>query len=182
MNKARTTYPIGVAGGVLSLAGVCIGIFSLGKSGNPRTSRLHSIEPPRGLPRPLAHPSDQVYEHDQLVEAYQPQELEIPTEPHGPHESVPTEVSVSEPLTPAEPAAEVRCSRVLIEDLARKGESPLAIAETLGISVGEVQLTLNLHRLALSASKKEPIAASYKGRNVQEVEIFSPLPSNSVRG
>ena len=131
MNKARTSYPISIAGGVLSLAGLCLGILSLDKKRERRTDPSRSVEPQGEQVQTLAKTPD-----------------------HLERQNDSPDKSVMEELTPADSNREPRPSREMIADMARKGESTLAIAQALGISVGEVQLTLKLQQFAVSAARR----------------------------
>jgi hypothetical protein len=156
VNKARTSHPIRLAGG-LSLAGLCVGIFSLGKKAERRTGRRPSVEPHPEQPRPFAKASDHVERQHDLAGAYQSQQVESPgcsdTETIDMDECS-LESTVIEVLAPEVQDREIRTSREVIEDLAGKGESTLAIAQALGISVGEVQLTLKLQQFSASAGRR----------------------------
>src|SRR3982751_6005502 len=64
IKKARSTHPIGLARGVLSLAGLCLGIVSLGKKNGPQTgSRAASpIQPKSGPSASVDGPFEDILE------------------------------------------------------------------------------------------------------------------------
>lgn len=132
MNKVRKSHPIGLAGGVLSAAGLCLGIFALGKKGEERgtTSQAPPIEP---------RPEQMLGTEEYLAVGTETKVLQGFEDQLKPSETPATE----EPVQPNS-GRDIQPSRQTISDLARKGESALAIAQALGISVGEVQLTLKV--------------------------------------
>lgn len=124
VNKPRKNHSIGLAGGVLSVAGLCVGILSIGR----KTDRRSGAAPALSLPRQF-----------ELVEPLPEQECE-------------PDKSGTPDVESMYPTPQPRSSREMITDLAEQGESVIAIAQRLGISVGEVQLTLNLKARTASAS------------------------------
>jgi hypothetical protein len=138
MNRARSTHSIGLAGGVLSIAGLCIGILKLGK----KTPHENSARPADPRPPRSEHNSKRTE-----IATLEPTGPELPEEILRPANSVTEEVRAPEPSREHQSAAET------IADLARSGESPLAIAQALGISMGEVQLTLKLQQRSASAGR-----------------------------
>jgi hypothetical protein len=133
VNKARKNHAIGVAGGVLSLIGVCVGILSVGR----KTERRNEAAPVRSVlpePKPI----------ESLAERH--------CEPQEALERLPVPVVENEPQQTLDLNAGPRCSREMIADLAAQGQPAAAIAQSLGISVGEVQLTLRLQARTGSVS------------------------------
>ncbi len=176
MNKSRKVSPIGVAGGVLSLAGVCLGIVSLGKKTERSTSPVQPPTTPRPAGEQIVAESSEVSEAQcefvEVAEALQSQALlscvsqpcpadedartntELPVAEEHEEQSRFSEESDSEQMKPEDPIREARPPQQAITDLARNGASPLAIAQMLGISVGEVELTLKLQqRISTSAGR-----------------------------
>src|SRR4051812_7834644 len=157
MNKARTSHTVGLAGGVLSLAGLCVGIF-LGKKGGRTTLGPRFVEPLPEPVQPFVKVLDELEREQELADVYQTQQVESPvlggTEVHDTQQSGSLDRSVTEGLTPAERNPELRTLQEVISDLAHKGESALAIAQVLGVSVGEVQLTLKLQQFSAFAGRR----------------------------
>ena len=97
----------------------------------------------------------------------QPELIEpLPEQPREPDRSVTPDVE------PMYPNPRPSSSREMITDLAGHGEPVVAIAQRLGISVGEVQLTLNLKARTASASadsgkesKNLPVIPLIRSRN-----------------
>ena len=125
MNRVRKNHTVGVAGGVLSLFGLCVAILSVGKNTGERTGAARM---PPAPPKPQPSPSLAA----------------TPCEPGEALEPQPVPVAVSEAHQPSDLNAAPRSSREMIADLAAQGQPAVAIAKLLGISVGEVQLTLRL--------------------------------------
>jgi hypothetical protein len=130
VDRAQKNRSIGLAGGVLSAAGLCIGILSIGK----KTEGRDRAEAGRWHPRPVEPLSEPVCEQAEL-----PQEKPVAT-------------PGNEGREPSDSNVVPRTSREIIADLNAQRQPVLAIAQMLGISVGEVHLTLKLQGRTASAS------------------------------
>jgi hypothetical protein len=138
MKKTGKTNSIGLAGGVLSAAGLCIGIISLAKK-SPVRMKSYGVSSLRETP---------------VVEVTAEEEVQAEA-----YESPIETLELQSPVASAKAAAagrpdtvgEERSARQAIFELANQGESVVAIAQVLGISTGEVQLTLRLRQRSASA-------------------------------
>jgi hypothetical protein len=154
MKKVPGTHPIGLASGVLSLAGLCLGIVSLGKKAEARTGSkaVPPVQPQsEPSPRPEMRPAeasivDPIVNSTRQVE---PAVIESRASEDCEHP-----LRLSEDSEVEDFARKVLTSSDLISDLAREGRSPIEIAQVLGISVGEVQLTLKLQERSAAAGRR----------------------------
>lgn len=143
MSKAPKSSSFGLAGGVLSVLGLCVGIVSLGKK---QGTAVKSLPAPFAAPRqeagqPVFDANDRT--GAQVAELFVEQDLEP--------QLCSEESAIGECL---ELGPERSAAQDTIADLAKKGDSTLAIAQALGISIGEVQLTLRLQYLSAAAGRK----------------------------
>ena|SRR3982750_3315148 len=153
MKKVPGTHPIGLASGVLSLAGLCLGIVSLGKKAETRTGPK-AVTPIQPKSEPSAIPEMRPAEvsiADPIVSLTEQVELAVLESRAS--EDCEDPLRLSEISEVEDFSRKIPTSSDLISDLARQGKSPIAIAQVLGIAVGEVQLTLKLQERSAAAGR-----------------------------